>query len=126
MNTLDYNTLNAGGDSVLTSADYQRALDSQGANNLPAVIQSMARSMPLVRGECTARSIFGLCVFQHPILVLYTTQIAWLTTRRMIDYHLYIAAYRYCEERVGRGRGWVNSFPAPRPNEETAAIAAFA
>lgn len=77
---------------MLTASDWRTALDVQSACNGIAVINSLAEVMPRIKGECGGMTEK---MNQHPIVIMYATQIAHLSGG-YLDHPNYTNAYNRC------------------------------
>ena len=108
-----------GDDPELVPLDYQLALDSQSAPNLLAITTAYAEVMKKLRKAGQRRAQGSDWSHQHPISVLYSTQIVFLA--RGISPMLeggqitYYDADNYCTTRAGFGHG--NAPTVPREEE---------
>lgn len=90
-----------GPDHVLTPEHYAAALQSQDACNAVALIHAMGPVRDAVVDEGHAR-VRGSTRWwaEHPILVLYITQLAHLTLGTTGSHDQYSRAYHYCMKRA--------------------------
>lgn len=77
---------------ALDKHDYKNALLTQGACNLPALLNSMANVARRI-GEEQGN-------YKHPILRLYAEQVLWLTARESGDFKSYSAAIDAVEAKL--------------------------
>lgn len=77
---------------------YQNALDAQSAPNFYALVQSFARDLKTIRESNGPFPPVNLLV-QHPVVVLYMTQLSHLTfSNPDRSVPQYIEAHTYCLE----------------------------
>ena len=91
-----------GPDSCLTPDDYQQALNSQSACNLSGIVHTFSDVLTKIWQEANARGQGTDWVNQHPIAVLYATQVAHLSGASAIDTN-YFAVDEFCRLRGGLG-----------------------
>lgn len=91
-----------GPDNVLTPQHYVDALNSQSACNAVALIHALGPVRDAVVEEGHARTKCSLTAWwaEHPILVLYITQLAYLTLGMTGSHDQYSRAYHYCCQRA--------------------------
>lgn len=77
---------------MLTSRDYDEALGSQYACNAIALVNSLAEVMPRIKDACGGITID---MNQHSIMILYITQLAYLSGG-YLDHPKYSQAYEKC------------------------------
>lgn len=98
-----------GEDPELTSLDFHHALDSQSAPNLLAITSAFVEVLRRIRQAGQRRHQGAEWAHQHPICVLYATQIAHLTRGATLHDEsggiTYQEADRYCTHRAFRGSG---------------------
>lgn len=89
-----------GPDHILEQKHYADALDSQSACNAVALIHSLGPVRDAVVEEGHARGRGTQWWAEHPILVLYVTQLAYLTLGITGSHDQYSRAYQYCRARA--------------------------
>lgn len=77
---------------ALDKYDYKNAILSQGACNLPALLNSMANVAKRIDEEQGN--------YRHPILRLYAEQVLWLTSGEGGDFNSYSKALKEVEKVV--------------------------
>ncbi len=78
----------------MNAKDYKSALLSQGACNLSGLVHSLSAMLPQIWEECDGTRQ----VNEHPIVVLFTAQIAYLSK---YDYGMnYAEALAICEQKA--------------------------
>jgi len=96
-----------GEDPELTHLDYRLALDSQSAPNLLAITVAYAEVMKKLRLAGQRRHQGSEWSHQHPISVLYATQIIFLArnTGPLLEggQVTYYDAHKYCTDRAWDG-----------------------
>lgn len=94
-----------GKDPELRDLDYQFALDSQAAPNLLAITNAYAEVLARLRRAGQRRQQGADWSHHHPISVLYSTQIVFLTRGSSpppeAGYISYYDAHKYCTDRSG-------------------------
>lgn len=81
---------------MLTAQDWQKALDVQNACNGIAVINSLAEVMPRIKDACGGMTEK---MNEHPIVIMYVTQLAHLSGG-YLDHSRYGLAYERCHREV--------------------------
>jgi hypothetical protein len=89
-------------DKLLDPDDYKRALESQSACNLSGIVHTFSEVLSKIWVEANARGLGTDWVNQHPISVLYSTQIASLSGASTMDTN-YFAIDEFCRMRGGMG-----------------------
>jgi hypothetical protein len=81
---------------------YQMALDVQDACNLSGVVYSFKMAMEAICEESHQLSKGTEWKNKHPICVLFSTQIGYLTgTCGYADHQVYMVAVKECEKQCG-------------------------
>ena len=96
MNIRDYE----GPDLRLEPRDYEQALQCQDACNLSGIVHTFSKVMSKIWDEARARNQGTEWVNQHPIAVMYATQVASLSGASTLDTN-YFAIDEFCRLRCG-------------------------
>lgn len=85
--------------NILTKQDYQMAIDVQTACNLGAVVHSFSRVMKKLQHQARKLKKGTDWINNHPICMLYATQIHFLTEEHATD-STYAEAYGEVEQAI--------------------------
>lgn len=86
----------------MSVAHARAALDSQSACNASALIHSLARYVDEIWAEARAQNKGTEYVNRHPLVVMFTAQLAHLSGCGMVSQETYGAAYNACNAVLTR------------------------